>query len=589
IAYKRENLTSLEYPQDGFFARGLTAKGEHAFAVGARIETDGAVSACGEGIAVKNAKTLALYLSAATEFSLGEDFCALLEKRLALRTPFGDLLGEHVRDFTAFSRRSDLVLGGDPALSRLPVGARLERLRNDPGARDPALAALYFAFGKYLLISSSRADTLPANLQGVWVESLENAWNADYHTNINLQMNYWQAETANLGECCEALFRYMNGTLLPAGARVARDSYGCRGSVVHHLSDIYGYAAPADGLWGLWPHGAGWLSTHLWEHYLFTRDESFLRGTAYDFMKACALFYMDYMFEDRGGRLISGPSTSPENRYYLPVGDEKREMFLCFSPTMDIEIISAVLRNYIDAEEILGSDPGTREAARRALSRMPALTVGPDGRLNEWLEPYDEPEPGHRHISHAFALYPDHAIGPDTPELLDAIRRTLEKRLSCGGGHTGWSRAWLINLFARLGDGGAAGEHLRLLLTRSTLPNLLDTHPPFQIDGNFGGAAGVGEMLLQSRNDEISICPAVPDWFSGSFRGFKARGNVVVGAEIDRGRPTGFSLRAAFDGAYTVRLPRDGTVEFGGTKISTDRGAFRVTLSAGRETVFHVE
>ena len=420
--------------------------------------------------------------------------------------------------------RAELDLGDDYAF--LPVNKRLERLKADENAVDPGLIALYFDFGRYLLVSSSRPGSLPANLQGVWNTYTEAPWNSDYHTNINLQMNYWLAESANLSDCALPLFDYMNDYLLESGRETARVNYRCRGTVLHHLSDIYGFTAAADGVWGLWQLGGAWLCYSLWEHWLYTGDLKFLRRRAYDYIHDSARFFLDYMFE-KDGMLMTGPSTSPENRYYCG----GKAVSLCLSPTMDIEIIGGLLRIYVELEKLLQNDMSQLEEAQKALEKLPPLKVGKHGQLMEWLEDYDEPEPGHRHVSHLFALYPDCAINKNTPQLMKAAKVTLERRLSNGGGHTGWSCAWLTALFARLGDADNVSAMLRKLFVKSTRDNLLDSHPPFQIDGNFGASAAIVEMLMQSHNDEIELLPALPkECKNGSFRGFVARGGKVVSA-----------------------------------------------------------
>ena len=589
LTFFRENELSRKWETGVFTFTGQTAEGDHRFAVGVKPLSDGKIEGDETCVRISGAREVTLFFAVTTAFNFGDDYEAVLADILSEAADFDEIKAQHIEDFTALSRRSEIEIAGDPALDALPADERLARLQADDEAVDPALYALYFAFGKYLLISSSREDTLPANLQGVWVETLENPWNADYHTNINLQMNYWPAEVANLGDCHLALFDYMNNYLLASGAKTAQKNYRCRGTVTHHLSDIYGYTAPADGLWGLWPHGAGWLATHMWEHYLFTKDEDFLRDTAYAFIKACAEFYLDYLFEGPDGRLHSGPSASPENRYFVETPGGKKALYLCFSPTMDIEIIGAVLRQFIGAAAILGLDPDAAKEAKAALSRLPALTAGPDGRLNEWLQPYEEPEPGHRHVSHAFALYPDCAVNENTPDLLAAVRKTLDVRLSHGGGHTGWSRAWLVNLFARLKDADETFAHLRALLTKSTKPNFFDNHPPFQIDGNFGGAAGIAEALLQSHTGVIDLLPATPARISGSFRGLKARGNIEVDADFKNGRAVAFALRPAFDGEITVRLNAPAKITDDAGAPAADGDAFTFTARGGEQYAFTCE
>lgn len=425
-------------------------------------------------------------------------------------------------DVFALMNRAEIIFKDE--FSEMPVNKRLKRMRDDENAADAGLLGLYFDFGRYLLVSSSRKGTLPAHLQGVWNTYTSAPWNSDYHTNINLQMNYWIAESGNISECAEPLFEYMNNYLLESGRETARVNYRCRGTVLHHLSDIYGFTAAADGVWGLWQLGGAWLCYSMWEHYLYSGDVDFLRENAYDYIHDSARFFLDYMFE-KDGMLMTGPSTSPENHYYY----NGRSVNLCLSPTMDIEIIGGLLKFYVEMEDILNIDKAQAEEAKEAIKKLPPLKIGKHGQLMEWLEDYDEPEPGHRHVSHLFALYPDHAINKNTPELMQAAKVTLERRLSKGGGHTGWSCAWLTALYARLGDGEAAVKMLRKLFVDSTRDNLFDSHPPFQIDGNFGAAAAIVEMLMQSHNGEIELFPACPkEYLPLSFRGLKARGGKTV-------------------------------------------------------------
>ncbi|MBE6715843.1 MAG: glycoside hydrolase family 95 protein [Ruminococcaceae bacterium] len=558
LVFSRENTESVTFLNDLLLVRAKTSCGKHRFAVGIKIETDGDITYKDGKVTINDSVDTVLFIAVATEFNFSSDFEAVCLDILSEAEDFEEMKEASSADFSSLFERSDIEFTENEEIASLFTDERLERLKNDENAEDDGLIALYFAFGKYLLISSSRDGTLPANLQGVWVEKLQNPWNSDYHTNINLQMNYWLPEVANISECHLPLFDYMNNFLLESGKKTAKENYHCRGTVLHHLSDIYGFTTPADGIWGVWPMGGAWLSFHLWEHYLYTKDVDFLKETAYDYLHECALFFMDFMFEGPDGYLLSGPSMSPENDYYPIEGNTDITATIAFSPTMDIEIIGGTLRNYIDMENILGVNPEDKKKAEETLKKLPPLKVGKNGCLQEWLEDYGEPEPGHRHISHAFGLYPDNMITEATPEFFDAIRKTLDRRLSFGGGHTGWSRAWLINLFARLKDGKNTYEHIRLLLTKSTLGNLFDIHPPFQIDGNFGGAAGIAESLLQSHEGYISILPAAKEGLSGSFTSLKARGNVDVSAEFSQGKVTKVVLYAPEN--ITVKVKANGNM-----------------------------
>jgi alpha-L-fucosidase 2 len=527
-----------------------------------------------ERVAVVEADAVTLLVAAATSFR-GEDPRGACDRRLAAAAakPYERLKADHLADHQRLFRRVALRLGAAGASDEaagLPTDERLARVQK--GGLDLGLEALYFQFGRYLLIASSRPGGLPANLQGLWNDSLHPPWESDYHLNINLQMNYWPAEVANLAECHQPLFDFLESLREP-GRKTARIHYGARGFVAHHLTDLWGFTAPADHpRYGLWPTGAAWLTRHLWEHYEFGRDEAFL-ARAYPVMKEAAEFFLDYLVEDPQGRLVTGPSMSPENRYRLPNGNIG---VICMGPSMDSQIVHGLFTQTMEAARLLGLDAELRARLAAARGRLPAPKIGRHGQIQEWSEDYDEPEPGHRHISQLFALHPDNQITVrGTPELARAARATIERRLANGGGHTGWSRAWIINFWARLEDGEKAYENVQALLAKSTLPNLWDLHPPFQIDGNFGGTAGMAEMLLQSHAGDVHFLPARPAaWSDGAVRGLRARGGLEVDFEWRAGRASAAELRASVAGPVRLRAPagqRVASVRSGGRAVALRR------------------
>lgn len=542
---------------------------------------------------MRNADSAEIRLTACTTFRYPDPEATCLDwmKELA-GLAYQDLRAMHIQDYQSLFSRVELSLGradgqGDESLASRSTKERMALARK--GQVDLDLIALYYQFGRYLLISSSRPGykALPANLQGIWNDSMSPPWGSKFTINVNTQMNYWLAEVTNLSECHEPYFDHVK-RLAVNGSVTAQTMYGCQGWMAHHNTDLWADSAPQDR-WipaTLWPLGGAWLCTHVWDRFMFTQNRDFLRDLIGP-LRGSVQFFLDYLIEDGGaGYMVTSPSLSPENQYRHPNGEEG---CMCIAPTMDTQILRSLFEGYLAAVEIVGTETDTPIAThvKQYLCKLPPLQIGKHGQLQEWLEDYDEVDLGHRHVSHLWGLYPGTQITADDTALLEACKQTLRRRAAHGGGHTGWSRAWMIALWARLRDGDEAGRQVAEILRTSTHDNLLDDHPPFQIDGNFGATAGITEMLVQSHAGCIVLLPGLPgEWADGVVRGIVARGGFEVGISWGGGRLLNAVITARRGGRCTIALDEGYQITGGGVCVVGCGAA--VAFETEVDAVYHI-
>ena len=541
-----------EHTEDSLYISGNLGGGGMDFCCGMRFLSDsGDLQGIGEHIVTKGATNVTVLLTAFTEYRT-DNPRRETERILSLASAvdYGQLKAEHIKEYQSYFCRMSLSLDYDRELDKLPTDERLARI--DEEHPDNGLINTYMDFGRYLLICSSRGDCLPANLQGIWNRDYNAPWQSKFTININTEMNYWPAGICHLSDCELPFFEHLL-RMLPNGRETAKKMYGCRGFVAHHNTDLWGDTAPQDICISatFWVMGAAWMCTHIWNHYLYTQDREFLQKL-YPALREAVLFFLDFLIEV-DGYYVTCPSLSPENTYIMEDGTSGCLTYGC---TMDNEILHELFSHFLKAASLVREkDSALIQKVENYDKKIAPLQIGRHGQIMEWQKDYEEAEAGHRHISHLWALHPAHQITKDgTPELCQAAEITLQRRLAAGGGHTGWSRAWIMNLYARLWQGEQVYTNLLLLFRQSTLPNLLDNPPPFQIDGNFGAIAAIAEALLQSDEERTILLPALPHaWKDGEVKGLCGVGGVIYDLSWKNHSLTKAVLHAAHQTDITLR------------------------------------